>query len=75
MAGYRIESSCARTGAYQHTEVVADKQEMIGHCTAAWRRESVHVVYALPTYAPPGVCAVFVAGRCVSPLLNNLLRR
>jgi hypothetical protein len=72
---YRIESSCAVTGAYQHTEVVRSQSEMIEHCTAEWRKASVHVVHALPLSLPPRFYAVFAGGRCVSPLLNGLHKR
>jgi hypothetical protein len=75
MASYRIETSCAHTGDYQYTEVVHTKEAMVEYCTADWRRESVHVVYALQDGIPPDMYAVFAAGRCVSPLLNDLYRR
>jgi len=71
MISYRIETSCARTGEYQHTEVVNTKAALVAHCTADWRRESVHVVYALQPGIPPRMFAVYVAGRCVSPLFND----
>jgi len=58
---YRIETSCARTGDYQHTEVVGSKADVVEHCTADWRRESVHVVYALQAGIPPHMFAVYVA--------------
>jgi hypothetical protein len=77
MTSYRVETFCRHTGAYQHTKVVNSKREMIDHCTAQWRRESVHVVYALsPHIITPSMggnfVGVFVGGRCVSPLLNDL---
>jgi hypothetical protein len=71
---YRIETSCAHNGAYQYTEVVHTKDALVEHCTAEWRNQSVHVVYALQVGIPPRMFAVYVAGRCVSPLLNDLYR-
>jgi hypothetical protein len=70
VTSYRVESSCAHTGAYQHTAVVHSKAALVEHCTAEWRKQSVHVVYALP----PRMFAVFAGGRCVSPLLNDLCK-
>jgi hypothetical protein len=75
VTSYRVESSCARTGAYQHTAVVHGRAALVEHCTAGWRKESVHVVFALPMGLPPRFYAVFAGGRCVSPLLNELHKR
>jgi hypothetical protein len=75
MISYRVESSSAATGEYEHTEVLHSKREMIDHCTADWRRGSVHAVYILHAGLPPRLHAVFAAGRCVSPLTNDLYPR
>jgi hypothetical protein len=77
MTSYRIETFCRHTGAYQATEVVHSKEALVTHCTTAWRRESVHVAYALaPHVFTPSLggnfVGVFVDGRCVSPLFNDL---
>lgn len=75
MTSYRIETSSALTGEYEFTEVVHSKEDLVAHCTAEWRRESVHVVYLLQPGVPPRMFAVYAAGRCVSPLMNDLHRR
>lgn len=69
MSKFRVESSCARTGEYQHTEVYDRKSEVHIHCTEPWRAQSVHVVYALQPGLPPRMIEVYTAGRKVSPVL------
>jgi hypothetical protein len=74
MISYRIQANCKHTGEPQHVAVVHSKEELVEHCTAEWRTESVHTVSALQPGLPPRVFAVFVAGVCVSPALNDLRR-
>jgi hypothetical protein len=75
VTSYRIETSCSRTGVYQYTEVVHTKEALVAYCTAEWRRESTHVVSALQPGIKPRMFAVFVAGVCIAPRLNDLYPR
>ena len=76
MTSYRIETFDKVSGAYQGVEVLHSREEMIIFCTEPWRRESLHVVYALSPHAlHVPIHAVFVDGRCVLPLLNDNYRR
>lgn len=73
MTSFRVESFNAETGELQHTAALFSKEALIEHCTTDWRRGSVHVVYMLHPGIPPRMYAVFVDGRCVSPILNDLI--
>lgn len=72
MTTYSIETFDKRTGAYQAVATVKSREEMVEFCTAEWRRESVHVVQAIPDYGVGlPIVAVFINGLCVSPLFNS----
>ena len=71
---FRIETYCKHTGAYQGVEVVDSREELIIFCTEPWRRESVHVAYSITPGLSLSHYGTFVAGRCVSPHLNDLHR-
>jgi hypothetical protein len=66
MTCYRVESSCSRTGAYQHVQVLDSFEKMIGHCTEPWRAASTHVVTVLQPGLQPRISHVFTGGVCVS---------
>ena len=75
MISYRIETFDKSTGAYQWVEVVNSREEMITYCTAPWRRASTHVIYLItPHHLRAPIHAVFIEGRCVSPMFNDLYR-
>lgn len=70
MTTYRITSSSAATGAYEHTAAAPTARAAHEHCAAAWRAGSVHVVEAFAhPGVPPRTVAVYAAARRVHPLL------